>query len=69
MTNQLKILTLLLLRFTVYREHYYAETEGIIFVIDCADTVRLCVVLDELNSILTHKGKLRWLRKRADYRM
>mmetsp|Transcript_16549 Transcript_16549/g.23240 ORF Transcript_16549/g.23240 Transcript_16549/m.23240 type:complete len:180 (+) Transcript_16549:22-561(+) len=36
-------------------EHYYPEAEGIIFVIDSADTVRLCVVKDELDCILSHK--------------
>ncbi len=37
------------------REHYYAECEGIIFVIDSADAVRMCVVKDELDTLLAHK--------------
>ncbi len=36
-------------------ENYYAETEGIIFVIDSSDTVRMCVVKDELETLLGHK--------------
>jgi ADP-ribosylation factor-like protein 6 len=37
------------------REHYYAECEGIIFVIDSAEPVRMCVVKDELDTLLAHK--------------
>ena len=36
-------------------EHYYAECEGIIFVIDSAEPVRMCVVKDELDTLLAHK--------------
>lgn len=36
-------------------EHYYAEAEGIIFVIDSAESVRMCVVKDELDTLLAHK--------------
>ncbi len=36
-------------------EHYYADTQAIIFVVDSADKVRLCVVKDELDAILQHK--------------
>jgi len=36
-------------------EHYYAEAEGIIFVIDSAEAVRMCVVKDELDTLLAHK--------------
>ena len=36
-------------------EHYYQEAEGIIFVVDSADTVRMCVVKDELDTLLAHK--------------
>jgi hypothetical protein len=39
------------------REHYYAECEGIIFVIDSAEAVRMCVVKDELDTLLAHKGE------------
>lgn len=37
------------------REHYYPECEGIIFVIDSAEPVRMCVVKDELDTLLSHK--------------
>jgi len=36
-------------------EHYYSESEGIIFVIDSAEAVRICVVKDELDQLLAHK--------------
>jgi len=36
-------------------EYYYQDVEAIIFVIDASDTVRMCVVQDELNSLLRHK--------------
>ena len=36
-------------------EHYYQEAQGIIFVVDSADTVRMCVVKDELDTLLQHK--------------
>jgi hypothetical protein len=45
-------------------EHYYAEAEGIIFVIDSAEAVRMCVVKDELDTLLAHKGQ-ESMRKRA----
>ena len=35
-------------------EHYYEDVGGIIFVIDSADTVRMCVVEDELKTLLSH---------------
>lgn len=35
-------------------EHYYAESEGIIFVIDSSDTLRIAVVRDELDLLLQH---------------
>lgn len=38
-------------------EHYYEEAQGIVFVIDSADTVRLCVVEDELKTLLSHPGR------------
>jgi len=37
-------------------EHYYTDTDAVIFVVDSADAVRMCVVKDELNTILAHKG-------------
>lgn len=36
-------------------EHYYEDAQAIVFVIDSADTVRMCVVKDELESLLAHK--------------
>ncbi|KAI5699318.1 ADP-ribosylation factor-like protein 6 [Diaphorina citri] len=35
-------------------EHYYRESEGIIFVIDSSDTLRIAVVRDELDILLQH---------------
>ncbi|CEO99891.1 ADP-ribosylation factor-like protein 6 [Plasmodiophora brassicae] len=36
-------------------EHYYQDAQAIIFVIDSADSVRMCVVEDELKALLAHK--------------
>jgi len=36
-------------------EQYYAAAQGIIFVIDSSDLVRMCVVADELDILLSHK--------------
>ena len=35
-------------------EKYYDQTEGIIFVVDSTDEIRLCVALDELRMLLDH---------------
>lgn len=35
-------------------EHYYKDCEGIIFVIDSSDRLRLAVVKDELDLMLQH---------------
>ena len=35
-------------------EHYYSDVQGIIFVVDSADTVRMCVVEDELKTLFSH---------------
>jgi len=35
-------------------EYYYKETTGIVFVIDSADTLRLCVARDELRNLLSY---------------
>lgn len=35
-------------------EHYYKECEGIIFVVDSSDRLRLAVVRDELDLLLQH---------------
>merc|ERR1712054_156917 len=40
-----------------YRElwqHYYAESKGIIFVVDSTDKIRMCVAKEELNHLLRH---------------
>lgn len=39
-------------------EYYYEEIDGIIFVIDSTDSVRLCVVKDELEHLLSHQKLL-----------
>merc|ERR1712228_623649 len=39
-------------------EYYYEEIDGIIFVIDSTDSVRLCVVKDEFEHLLTHQTLL-----------
>lgn len=36
-------------------EHYYLEVQAIIFVLDSADRVRMCVAKDELSSLLGHR--------------
>jgi len=36
-------------------EYYYQTVEAIVFVIDAADTLRMCVVKDELDALLKHK--------------
>lgn len=35
-------------------EHYYKDCEGIIFVVDSSDRLRLAVVRDELDLLLQH---------------
>eukprot|EP00761_Pharyngomonas_kirbyi_P004410 gb/GECH01004414.1/.p1 GENE.gb/GECH01004414.1/~~gb/GECH01004414.1/.p1 ORF type:complete len:181 (+),score=33.18 gb/GECH01004414.1/:1-543(+) len=35
-------------------EHYYNEAEAVIFVFDTSDKLRICVVEDELDSLLQH---------------
>mmetsp|Transcript_18276 Transcript_18276/g.29754 ORF Transcript_18276/g.29754 Transcript_18276/m.29754 type:complete len:182 (-) Transcript_18276:159-704(-) len=37
-------------------QEFFVEAEGIIFVVDSADHVRLCVAKDELEGLLTHKA-------------
>ncbi|KDO23717.1 hypothetical protein SPRG_10495 [Saprolegnia parasitica CBS 223.65] len=36
-------------------ENYYQDVQAIIFVMDSTDTIRMCVVKDELEQILAHK--------------
>jgi len=35
-------------------EHYYKDAQAIIFVIDCSDKLRMCVVKEELQAMLNH---------------
>ncbi|CCI48710.1 unnamed protein product [Albugo candida] len=37
-------------------ETYYDDVKAIIFVLDSTDAIRLCVVKDELQQLLTHKA-------------
>ena len=39
-------------------ESFYSDVDGVIFVIDSADRVRMAVALDELESLLSHSGKV-----------
>eukprot|EP00750_Incisomonas_marina_P001054 INCI10865.1.p1 GENE.INCI10865.1~~INCI10865.1.p1 ORF type:complete len:197 (+),score=42.89 INCI10865.1:200-790(+) len=36
-------------------ERYYADVDGIVWVIDSTDKVRMCVVQDEIENMLEHK--------------
>eukprot|EP01112_Ceratiomyxa_fruticulosa_P007270 TRINITY_DN187_c0_g1_i1.p1 TRINITY_DN187_c0_g1~~TRINITY_DN187_c0_g1_i1.p1 ORF type:complete len:183 (-),score=21.73 TRINITY_DN187_c0_g1_i1:234-782(-) len=36
-------------------EHYYSDTQAIIFVVDTSDRIRACVAKDELDTLLTNK--------------
>eukprot|EP01062_Namystynia_karyoxenos_P025427 TRINITY_DN20004_c0_g1_i1.p1 TRINITY_DN20004_c0_g1~~TRINITY_DN20004_c0_g1_i1.p1 ORF type:complete len:210 (+),score=89.36 TRINITY_DN20004_c0_g1_i1:96-632(+) len=36
-------------------EHYYHNVQGVIFVIDTSDKIRMCLVKDELKMLLDHK--------------
>lgn len=38
-------------------ESFFTEAHGIIFVLDSADRMRMSIAKDELDNILTHKGK------------
>lgn len=38
-------------------EHYYKDSEAIIFVIDAADDLRFAVAQNELQELLAHPGK------------
>jgi len=37
-------------------EHYYADVDAVIFVVDSSDKIRTCVAKDELEQMLNHKG-------------
>jgi ADP-ribosylation factor-like protein 6 len=36
-------------------EHYYADVEAIIFVLDSTDKMRICVAKEELQTLLNHE--------------
>jgi len=36
-------------------EHYYRDVQGVIFVIDSSDHIRICLVKDELTMLLQNK--------------
>ena len=44
-------------RYRTLWEHYYAQSEAIIFVIDAADDLRFAVAQNELEMLLQHEGK------------
>jgi len=39
-------------------EYYYKDTMGIVFVVDSADALRLCVARDELKNLLQFEGNI-----------
>ena len=43
-------------RYRSFWEHYYKETQGIIFVIDSSDKLRMSVVKNELEQMLGHSS-------------
>src|SRR5262249_40919416 len=36
-------------------EHYYKDTDGVVYVVDSCDTFRLVVAKDEMDNLLRHK--------------
>lgn len=36
-------------------EHYYADVQAIIYVIDSTDKIRMCVAKEELDQLLNHE--------------
>eukprot|EP00992_Anisonema_acinus_P014321 TRINITY_DN9213_c0_g1_i2.p1 TRINITY_DN9213_c0_g1~~TRINITY_DN9213_c0_g1_i2.p1 ORF type:complete len:177 (+),score=51.57 TRINITY_DN9213_c0_g1_i2:31-561(+) len=36
-------------------EHYYRDVQGVIFVIDTSDQIRICLVKDELSMLVSNK--------------
>ncbi|KAG7390243.1 hypothetical protein PHYPSEUDO_008381 [Phytophthora pseudosyringae] len=36
-------------------ENYYSDVQAIIYVLDCTDTIRMCVAKDELEQLVQHK--------------
>lgn len=37
-------------------EHYYADVQAIIFVLDSTDKIRMCVAKEELDQLLGHEA-------------
>ena len=37
-------------------EQYYSDVQGVIWVVDATDRIRMCVVRDELEYLLEHKS-------------
>ena len=37
-------------------EYYYQNVQGVMFVIDTSDKIRMCCVRDELKLLLEHQG-------------
>ena len=44
-------------RYRTLWEHYYSQSEAIIFVVDAADDLRFGVAQNELEMLLQHEGK------------
>lgn len=42
-------------RYRTLWEHYYADVQAIIYVLDSTDQIRLCVAKDELAILLAHE--------------
>ena len=40
-------------------EVYYKDAQGVIFVVDSADSVRMCIAKDELSMVMEHKDMRR----------
>ena len=36
-------------------EHYYADVQAIIYVVDSTDKIRMCVAKEELDQLLNHE--------------
>lgn len=47
-------------------EHYYAQSEAIIFVVDAADDLRFAVAQNELQELLAHPGKQIYFTHESD---
>ena len=47
-------------------EHYYDDTQAIIWVIDSGDKFRTVVIKDELNALLNHKSNFFYFSIKSD---